>query len=156
MRKVAIRLQHLLDLMVRFKVSPEIRKILYEYNTTEKFSESDGGYIDPKSASVEHLQLAHIAAVMKAKGKLSEEMQYSLGSMLKTTCLYLEPPVKPNSVRSFIGQADLRIPSIAQEWRCFVNDLNSKSTTTWSPTFNPRPKCLSSPTTTTMLQTPKS
>ena len=85
--------------MVRLVVSPDIRKIISEYNTEEKLSENDHGYINPYSLSIDHLQLAHMAEVLREKAAPNQGLHYSLSTMLKTTSLYSEAPAKPDPVR---------------------------------------------------------
>lgn len=86
--------------MVRLVVSPDIRKIISEYNTEEQLSENDDGYINPYSLSIDHPELAHMAEVLQAKAAPNQCLRYSLSTMLKTTSLYLEAPAKPDPVRA--------------------------------------------------------
>ena len=72
--------------MVKFVVSPAIQAIIEEYNAVNNVCEQDDGYISPTSASIEHLQLAHMISSLPSN--------YSLHDVLKSTSLYLEPSKK--------------------------------------------------------------
>jgi hypothetical protein len=84
--------------MVRFVVSSTIRRIIQDYNTTKKLSDSDDEYIHPGSTSIEHLRLLHIASTMQASTEPANRTEYSLSKILETTSLYIEPKPKPKPV----------------------------------------------------------
>jgi hypothetical protein len=80
--------------MVRFVVSDEIRDVIEEYNTRKKLCEEDPGYIDPKDKSIEHVQLADLLHVLQSTTTdPAKTSQYSLHQVLRSTSLYIEPPV---------------------------------------------------------------
>lgn len=84
--------------MVRFVVSPDIQRIINDYNMTKKLLGGDSGYINPESMSIEHLQLVHIASALQAVAEPANKPRYSISHILKTASLYIEPIQKPKPV----------------------------------------------------------
>jgi hypothetical protein len=123
--------------MVRFVVSSAVRRIIQDYNTKKKLSDSDDGYIDPGSISIEHLRLVHIASTMQASTEPASRTEYSLSKILETTSLYIEPNPKPKPVIHDLVKVltSRRIRSIRPGWRIFAGAWSSKSTTPWSETL---------------------
>jgi hypothetical protein len=117
--------------MVRFVVSSAVRRVIQEYNTKKKLSDSDDGYIDPGSISIEHLRLVHIASTMQASIEPAKRTEYSLSKILETTSLYIEPKPKPKPVIHDLVKVLTfrRILSTRPGWRIFAGAWSSKSTT---------------------------
>lgn len=87
--------------MVKFVVSSDIQIIINEYNKITNLSEGDEGYISPETASLDHIQLDHVASTLQRKAEPAKKSRYSLSHILTTTSLYIEPiqkhkPVRPN------------------------------------------------------------
>jgi len=114
--------------MVKFVVSPEIQRLISDYNTTRNLLETDDEHIQPDSPSIEHVQLVHISSTLQAL-ESSSKSEYSLNSILKTTTLYFEPIEKPEPVGPRYSCVNGRIQNIKQEWkRCDAASSNKNTT----------------------------